>query len=83
MAYCRNLGENGEIYDVSRFTCQQVDYEIDYILLITYNDRMKLCRKWFITKGNSKNKTFVVQATVLVPDPFQGFHNMHFNCLYR
>ena len=34
--------------------------------------------KWFIAKDNSKNKKFAVKATVLVPDPFQGCHNMHF-----
>ena len=40
-----NFGENGEICDVNRFACQEVNYEIDYILLITHNDRMKLCRQ--------------------------------------
>ena len=28
-------------------------------------------------------KNFVAKATVSVPDPFQGFHNMHFNYLCR
>ena len=37
--------ENSEICDVNRFACQLVNYETDYILLITYNDRMKLCRQ--------------------------------------
>ena len=43
MAYRRNFGRNGKICDVNRFACQSVNYEIDYILLITYNDQMKLC----------------------------------------
>ena len=29
--------------------------------------------KWFITKDNSENKNLVVNATVSVPDHFQGF----------
>ena len=44
MAYHRNFGENGKIYDVSRFACQYINYEIDYIFLITYNDKTKFCR---------------------------------------
>ena len=51
---------------------------------MTYNDRMKnFVDKWSITKDNSENKKFVVKATVSVPDPLQGFHNMHFICLCR
>ena len=29
---------NGKNCDVNRFECQKVNYAIDYILLITYND---------------------------------------------
>ena len=54
MAYCRNFGKNGEIYDVNRFACQQVNYEINYILFITYNDRMKLCRQMVHNKRQFK-----------------------------
>ena len=54
MAYRRNFGENGEICDVNRFACQQVNYEIDYIFLITYNDRMKLCRQMVHNKRQFK-----------------------------
>ena len=35
----------------------------------------------FLRKDNSIHKNFVSKATVSVPDPFQGFHNMDFNYL--
>ena len=55
-AYRRNFGENGEICDVNRFECQKVNYEIDYILLITYNNWMKLYRRMVHNKRRLKNK---------------------------
>ena len=39
---------------------------------------MKLCRQLVHKKDNTKNKNFVVKAIVSIPDPFQGFHDMHF-----
>ena len=43
--YRRNFVENGEIYDVIRFACQKANYEINYNLLITCNNQMKLYRQ--------------------------------------
>ena len=43
--------EAGEICDVA---CQYVNYEIDYILLITDNGRMKLCRQMVHDKRQFK-----------------------------
>ena len=40
----QNYGENGEICDVSRFTCQQADYVINNNLITTCNNGMKFCR---------------------------------------
>ena len=54
MAYRRNFGESGEICDVTRFACQVVNYEIDYNSLITYNNRMKLCRQMVHKKRQFK-----------------------------
>ena len=53
-AYRRNFGENGEICDVNRFECQKVNYEIDCILLITYNNQMKLYRQMVHNKRQFK-----------------------------
>ena len=43
---------------------------------------MKLCRQMVHKKRQFKEqKNFVFKATVSVPDPFQGFYNVHFICL--
>ena len=43
--FWQNFAENGEICDVTRFTCQLANYEISYDLSISCNNRMKLSRQ--------------------------------------
>ena len=52
-------------------------------LITTFDNGMKFCRPKVPRNDNSMHKKFVAKATVSVPDPFQGFHNMHFNYLCR
>ena len=64
----RNFGKGARICDVNRFACQYADYEINYNLLITCNNRIKFAERRFLGKGNRMCKTFVVKVT----DSFQG-----------
>ena len=73
--YRRNFGE---ICESTRFASKQEKYEISYYLLISCNNRTKLCRQKVPEKNNSTHKTFVVKVTVSVPDPFHRFYNMLF-----
>ena len=72
MAYCQNFGKNSEICDISRFACQSAHCEIDYILLITYDDQIKLCRQMVYNKRQFKElKILLLMQNCQSKTPFK------------
>ena len=44
---------------------------------------MTHCRQMVHNKKTIQTLKSVVKAALLVPDPFQGFHNMYLTCFCR